>query len=129
MALLAVVPGLLRMGQGTAFAIAETLEQSSFIAGMVLAGGVLAVLALVAVAGLVVALLLASGGDDDVKFVLGKTQAVVYEDLPAGVFSGRAIPLEAGLLGELLTVIDDTERAIDQMLDHEIYFRYTDQEG
>lgn len=45
-----------------------------------------------------------SGGGDDVTFVLGKTQAVVHEGLTSGVFRGRAVPLEAGLLGNLLNI-------------------------
>lgn len=43
-----------------------------------------------------------SGGGDDVRFVLGKSQSVIYEDMRSGVFSGRAVPLEASLLGDLV---------------------------
>lgn len=52
------------------------------------------------------------GGDDDVAVVLGMARAVVHDDVRSGVMRGRAVPLEAGLLGGLLQV----GRVIDRPL-------------
>ena len=52
------------------------------------------------------------GGGDDVEVVLGMARAVVRDDVRSGVMRGRAVPLEAGLLGGLLQV----GRVVDQPL-------------
>ena len=45
-----------------------------------------------------------SGGEDDVRIVLGRAESTVRRDLPAGVFRGRAVPLEGSLVGDLVSV-------------------------
>lgn len=43
-------------------------------------------------------------GGDDVRAVLARSRAVIYEDVRSGVFSGRAVPLESQLLGGAVNV-------------------------